>query len=364
MTLLRSIGNGIVVPNRIITATSGTRNNHALDSAFVNGVSGDAIGWVMSAPALEPINEFYCFTDLTTGTRGNVSLQCLITNAGANNTRCGTTVLATSSATVYPASDDRWVKFTFDTPYTPSSINEVLWAVVHNQAGVPATDFPSIMRETTTAYRNPTFGRGVTTTTGFSTNGTVNNEAPFVIQFGSDYYGLPFTQLSTSLSGNNTRKRGFIISDILKYFPILSVGTHPTALATTTTVQIYDATTPPSGSPLIDLSGDWVSYRKVRNPATLLSGTGPFKVVWAPAANGTSWIASEIQGYSDYPAVFDSLYDYWHMCPSVQDNGAGGWTTFFNHSSEGALIVGPPEIPSGGGGPLYLPRGFTGGFDD
>ncbi len=341
--------------------TGGARANFSLNAAFVNATSGTGLGIRYMAQTVDTIDELYVFLDATTGTRGNVTMECSIYNeAAANAARAGTTVRDVSTATAYPASDDMWIKFTFGTPYTPT-VGEILWLVIYNTAGAPGTDFPQIMTSNTITL--PNFANNAalafTTSTGFSTNGTAVQETPFVIKQGSNYFGQPFTQFNGAYYTNNQLERGFQFTpteDVVVQGYMNTSATTSFALA-----RILADATAPGGTAEneYDLDSDAnettndICGAKIFDAAVTVSGGATHKFTLTYSANSQLPGVIQIEDYATYSGVFDALRaeNALTMPWGAIDNGAGGWTIDKAIAPQFALLVQDyPAIAAGGGG--------------
>jgi hypothetical protein len=351
-------------PNQVgrVQLTSGSRTATSLNAAFVNGTSGPAVSIRWMAQTTDPIDELYVFLDSNGGTLGSITMQALVLNENTQ-TRAGTTVRATSTATVMPAAVDRWIKFTFGTPYTPA-IGEILWLTVHNTSASPATDFPGIMTATTATSIMPAsigYALGFTTTTGFTTNATAAQKCPFVLKCGSNYFGNPFTQFA-SYYASNTLQRGIVVTpteDVV----VMGVS-YNTVSANINELKIYDNSTAPGGTALAtyDLdsnanatTGDVCGGTTFAN-FTLTGGT-TYKVVLTFGTAATNPSVVQIEDYSSYSSVFDALRDNdtignpW----SCIDDGAGGWTIDKAICPALALYIDDnPAIPPSGGASSFI----------
>ena len=152
-----------------IYVLSGSRTATSLNSAYVNNTSGAGVAVRYMASTADSIDEFYIMLDAITGTRANITMTCIINNeSGAS--RAGSTTRATSTATTMPSADDKWIKFTFGTPYTPV-VGEVLWFIAYNASASPTVDYPQILTGTTIQLANiiSSVGRQNTYTTTMTT---------------------------------------------------------------------------------------------------------------------------------------------------------------------------------------------------
>jgi len=314
-------------------STSGGRTNHPLNTLYTYGSAGAAIGFRYQARDATPIDELYVMIDAGAGTLANINLACDIRNEHATSaTQPGTTVRATATNAAYGAtSAPKWVQFVFPTPYTPA-VGETLWLIVRNVAAAPATDFPSIL---CTFNAAPAFNlllanhSAYSTVNGFSTAGTLQGRAPFVVRQGGKSFGFAVTVLDTAVFAATNTLRGFQMTPPVD----IEVSGWMTAVpnGVMTSIRIYDAATPPAGSPLhtFNLGSDAGQSRDELIgakfwPPVILNGGTAYNVVtaWASAqaiGGGT------IQDYVSFPTIFDDLTDGFVDCFSVADVG-GVWT--------------------------------------
>jgi hypothetical protein len=313
---------------------SGTRTSFSLNSAYVNNTSGFGVGVRYHAKTTDTLDEFYVMLDANTGTLGNITMQCIINNENGA-TRAGSTTRATSTATAMPNAVDKWIKFTFGTPYTPA-IGEILWFIAYNTSAAPTTDYPQILTVTTAQYNNIISAYGVTnaysTTNGFSAGGSAISETPFVIKQGSMYVGNPFTAYQATTTGSNTLERGI---QITLTSPVTISGVMIYAGASNINeLKIYDSTTAPGGTTIATIDLDSTANMTTGDtsggfsfsPITLPAGT--YNIVLSISANSTLPASGVIEDYSSYSTMFDSMraQDTLHNPIGVVDDGAGGWT--------------------------------------
>jgi hypothetical protein len=271
----------------------------------------------------------------------------------------GLTLRATSDVASLPATDDRWIRFVFSTPYTPA-IGEWVFIVFENTAAVPATNFPQILNGSAaqTALQSRRIAQ-FSTVNGYSTNGTGQGELPHVIVQGSNTYGQPITALGSVATF--TGRRGILIGPEWKSFLPQRVNFNPGTA--NNRLQIFELSEPPTGTPIVDLPivtafDGLVGSMLFNFDFSTLSGSGP----WVLCTNTASSLAfgslGLIEGYSDYPAIFDALYDNFAMCPSVIQSGS---TWVVNRDRAGGMTVEldglatPSPGPSSGG---LLSQGF------
>lgn len=322
----------------VSTTSSGSRTNVGLNSACVVGTSGAAWGVPFMASKTNSIVACYCLLDATTGTRANVSMTGSLYNQGSTASRCGTTQRATVTGVALPASDDKWIKFQFGTPYTPT-VGEILWFVVQNTAAAPATDFPSILTGWAgTSAEQPENNSGMvgaTTTNGYSTNGTSMSKRAFVVEYDDGTVeGWPWSTTTSAPFTANQLERGVFIPAAPYPYQIGSIYTHA-ASTSLVTGAVYADGTAPGGSAL----GTWaygtdtnetmdelMGVKILDTPIDVPANTAIRVVVDMSANNGTP-NCFNIEGYSDYSSVFDAFFNDGALVGyGTQDDGAGGWT--------------------------------------
>lgn len=335
-------GNGIRIGNFV--ASGGSRTPTTLSVAYVHTVTGTAVGWRFQARTAEPINELYVFMDTVVGDIGLITMEAQIYNEGATATQPGSTLRDTSTATAMPDAGDKWIKFTFGTPYTPA-VGEVIWLVIYNTATIPLTNHPGIMTSTNSYIGGSVSVSGVgaatayTTTTGFSTAGTAAIEAPFVLKVGDTYIGQPFTQQNVFFA-SNTLERGIKFT-----VPVSTVvsGIEFLVNAAYTTIRILEDSTPPAGAALVSVTTTGINEligSVTFAPVTLVAGRSyKCTILYSGAATAPNGMI--IEDYTSYSAVFDAIrdQDLFSNAIGVIDNGAGGWTTKKDVSPGISLIV-------------------------
>jgi hypothetical protein len=347
----------------ITSSTGGARGNTPLNATYVNRTSGPAIGIRVRCETNEPINEVYVLNDLTTGTRANVLLRADVYNwTTAATSQPGTTLLASSNNATLPATDDRWIRFTFSTPYTPSA-GEYVFIVIHNVSAVPATDFAGIMSDSNMGNAltyHATFP--FSTANGFNTAGTTRGETPHVIVQGtSTIYGYPFT-LSSSI-GTFVGRRGILLSDDIKRFRA-GFWRIASSSGSLTRLQIFDLATPPGGTPLYDrvltateaiMGTVWMDF-----DLSTLPGSGPFVLCAATSATVPYGSIAVIEDYASFPAIFDALSNDNFANPPAVTEVAGNWVV--DRSRLGGMYMEVLDVitPSGSGG-IPIGRIISGG---
>jgi hypothetical protein len=326
--------------------SGGTRTSVALNSAFVYNVSGAAVAVRYQARSADPISDIYVLVDTVAGTLANVVLGCELRNEAAGSiTQPGTTVRATATNTGVAAVPPKWVRFNFTSPYTPT-IGEVLWFLVKNVSAAPTVDIPSILGSFNAAPGYSSLQGNQTTfssaSSGFGSGGTTQARSPFVVVQGGKSYGFAVSINNAAVYPSDTSLRGFQIKPPVD----LEVCGWQTVTGNVNlvNVRIYDAATPPAGTPLYTLalgtqanqSRDELIGAKYFPPIILNAGI-TYNVV-------TSWaVASTVGGgtiedYASFPAVFDDLVDGFVNCWPVSDVG-GTWTLLKSGYLNQQLIV-------------------------
>ena len=341
-----------------IFGSSGGRAGHPLNVAYVHRTSGQALSLRWFAKSTDPITEVYLLIDDFVGTLANCLMKAQIYNEdSASSTRPGTTLRASSTACTLPSAVDRWAKFTFGTPYSPSAIGEILHIVISSDAIAPATDYASPVITTDTAFPisvpNLT---GYSTVDGFATNGTAQSETCCIIKQGSYYQGKTISA-SSSTWPTSTRKRGIVITPPCDLKVSAIIWDQPSV--NYNGFQIFDNVTGPGGTPLYswalgsdaNQSRDEIIGSKQFTPV-LLTGGQTYKAVLTMAANLTTPSYRSVEGYSDYPAVFDELVDGFNICPACIDDGAGGWTVYNDRCMWMTMVIDEFVLPSGSAGIL------------
>jgi hypothetical protein len=345
--------------------SSGARTNFSLNVAYVHNTSGTGIGIRYQCPTADTIDELYVFMDAFTGTLGNITMACDIYNESAVTTRPGTTARDSSTATAMPNAADKWIKFTFGTPYTPT-VGEVLWFVFYNTAAAPGTDFPQIMTVTNLALS--TLGANAnftgktnvfTTAAGFSAAGTVVFEAPFVVKQGSNYFGQPYTQQTATYYTSNTLKRGLVVSGVTEDLKIFSVD-FLNAAAAYNGIKIFDSATGPDDAALrtenlgtdANEVTDELNGAKVFDTDFTMTGGSAYKAVLTFGSASQLPVVAQIEDYSSYSAVFDELTDGLNVCHACIDNGANGWT--IDKSISPSIVLFISSFPAIAGGGAYV----------
>ena len=315
-------------------AASGTRTNLSLTVAYVHYDPGPGLGTAVGvrfvAETTDTLDELYVFMDDFIGTLGNITMACDIYNEGATIGLPGATVRDSSTATAMPDGVDKWIKFTFGTPYTPA-VGEVLWFVIRNTATIPLTDAPAILLLTNCLVPQKRQAAGYSTTDGFTTS-TARITTPAVIKAGANYIGSGVTRRQTALSANNTLERGMLVipRQRCEVLAVESVGILGTAISG---INFYASATVPGGTALANyatggtnkVTGELMFFHAL-SPTIVLERGQTYRVTFTFSANSTLGIAAQVEDYASYTTPFDALVDGHFACPMVQDNGAGGWT--------------------------------------
>ena len=347
-------------------APSGTRANVSLNTAYTHLTSGTASAIRFVASVSGNLTDCYMFNDLTTGTRANVTLRGRLYDAigAGSNSRPGTGLLGTATNATLPASDDQWVSWNFSSPVAVTA-GTTYWFVVDNIAGAPATDFCGLMSAANMicngSINNPNSIGYVSSTTGFTTNGTVNSRGPVIVVISGQAFGSLFTIQSNGIFANNTRRRGLRFHNDLKYFRIVGVALTVGTITTPTTIEFCDASAAPGSSILESRALNPTLISNVQThyfdtPVTLTGSTDFHVVLSGLTTNSVAPGGPLIEDYASISSVVDSMFDGMSFCYGVQDDGVGGWTLFRNIAVGMSLIIEGLNIPSASGG--LLSQGF------
>ncbi len=310
---------------------SGSRTNFSLNAAFVNGSGGPSVGLRFLARSLAPIEKLYVMMDDVAGTLASITMEAKIWNEHVSSaSQPGSTLRATSTACVMPNAVDKWIEFTFDTPYSPAAIGEVLWFTLSNTSAVPGTNYPLILVNTAGLPgingQQAFNAGGASHTSGFTSAGAAISRMPHVVVQGGIVYGGSFTTSAVGYA-TSTSMKGIQIKPPTDIEVCGFMGTTAVAM---TGLRIYDADTPPAGTPLHTFnlgsdagqSRDEVIGAKFWAPIVLQGGR-LYNVVYTYATTATM-SGGQTEDYASYPAVFDALIDYFNVCPGVLDT-AGAW---------------------------------------
>lgn len=347
----------------------GSRTSFALDSAYVNGTSGDGVAIRYISQIASKITEVYVYCDSKTGSPS--TFTCDIYNEHASNSaRTGSTSRSSSTSVTLPSGAAGWMKFDTFSNYTPT-VGEILWIVIHNTTGTPSSNYINVLTATNTVFAVPTtsIALGHNNTAGFSTNGTTAVEMPFVINHGGTYVGQPFTQRNSRASASTEMGFQFTPTEDMK---ATAWFTSAGGASNYSDLRILADATAPGGSALYtyDLDSDAnettcdVLGAKFFDSEITLSGGTTYKCTVTYGTATTTPSYAEIEDYATYSTMFDTLrgYDLTQNPWMVIDNGAGGWTTYKDRCLDSCLVVvDNPAISSGGG--LIRHPGMNGGLN-
>ena len=341
-----------------IFGSSGSRANIALNAAYVNRTSGPAVGIRIRCETNEPINELYILLDAIVGTRTNITMRADLYDYGTT-TQPGTTLRASSDVATLPATDDRWIRFVFSTPYTPTA-GEYVYAVFHNLAVAPVTDHPLVFVDSAASFDiNHHFTEGYSSINGFSTAGTNRSElAHVVVQGASTVYGLPVTLLSSITAF--TGRRGILLSQEIKKYKIsfLRTSSPSTALID---FQVFDLSTPPTGTPLYSQAllpqEESLGEVLLNLDCSTLPGTGPFVFCLSTSSSLAQGGTGLIEGYSDFPSVFDLFSSDNFANPATVTEVAGNWVVDRSRLMGGFAFDVSGIVASSGSSPQPFMRG-------
>jgi len=293
--------------------SSGTRANTPLNAAYNHLVSGPAVGYRFRAQKAGALQECYAFLDTTTGTRANISLR-----------------------------------------------------VIDNLAAVPATDFPGILsgvsfRQLGRLPNSETILNGYSTTNGYTTSGSSAHPG-LVYLVDGEAYGNPFTLVSSAYTSNQLRHGALFSNDLarFRYWTFQADG----ATASTNLFEVHDPLLAPGSgiihSSVIPIAAVDTTGGMQFLPLLEVSGSGEFIVSVRSTVNTTGPSCFVIEGYSDYPAVFNQFFDNFTTPRAIQE-AAGVWAII---PGAAARISLPASEFRSSGGSIWLPRNMAGGFTE
>lgn len=345
-----SIGQGVLI--------TGSRANIPLNAAYNHLVSGPAMGYRFRAQAAGPLQEFYAFLDATTGNRANVSMRCRLyqDNNSASSFRPSSNLIATATNTALPASDDRWIRWEFPTP-PPLTFDENYWIIIDNLAAAPATDFPGILtglnfRTANRSVQLEPLQTGYSTTNGYSSNGVgVLFSGIYVVD--GLAFGQPFTSSANAYTSNQLRHGALFAKGIesFLYYSFLADGTG----STTNILEVQNAANTPGSGVMftanIPTANADLTLGTLFNPRLDLSGADEYIVSLRATANVTTPSSLRIEGYADYPAVFDQFFDGVVNCKAIEEV-AGQWQVIPGAMARINLLIDSIKPSSSSGIPL------------
>jgi hypothetical protein len=343
--------------------TTGSRANFPINSAYVHLTSGAGYAVRFRAQSAGPLQEFYALLDATTGNRANVSLRGRLyqDNNAASSSRPSSNLIATANNASLPASDDRWVRWTFPTP--PSLVlNENYWFVVDNLAAAPATDFPSLLtgfnfRTSNRATNTELLGSSFSSVNGFTTNGS-GAGAFFVYVVDGLAYGNPFTAATNTPYTSNQLRHGALFASEFERFQYYSPQIDGIALATNL-FEVHDANVSVGSGVLYSSSiptGNADStLGTILIPSVDVSGAAEYVVSVRATANTSGPSGLFIEGYADYPAVFDQFFDGIVTCKAIQEV-SGAWQVVPGVAARFQMMIDSIK-PNAGSTPFAFMRG-------
>lgn len=319
-------------------SASGSTTSIALSTAYVHRTSGNVVAIRHIARSAQPINELMMFQTAVAGTGG--AIVCDIYGEGPSTTQPDDTpILDSSTATSSTAVANRWVKFTFGTPYTPA-VGEILWFVLRNTDAAPGTNNASFHSALSAGVPDPAMGniasQGYSSTVGFSAAGTQSNRTPFMIKEGSLWYGNPFNMAGTA-PGSSTLMKGmrFTPRETAKIMAVdMTSGVNnidkfriygPGQLPNDTPLFEWDMDSD-AGQTTADLMG--MKFFAPANQPILQAGV-QYSAIFTYVTNGTGITFVTIGDYvgGTYEADIDALrLSDPHACPIyLRDDGANAW---------------------------------------
>jgi hypothetical protein len=222
-------------------------SNIQLDSAYIPGTSGDAIGWRFTPPDSLTLTKVAIHIASYGGTAANVTDLDVEVRPEAGNPRPDTATLL-GSGSMNPASATGWVYFTgLSIALTSGALQ---WLIVGDVNG-NGTDFARVNYRNSLVleFHTTTQLRSTSTTVGWTANPSIALNDPIVVMVFSDgtVMGTPFTALSTT--GSAATERGWHFSDGLPVGVKVYAIVDPNGSASYAGARIWLGTEGPGGTP-------------------------------------------------------------------------------------------------------------------
>ena len=335
--------------------TAGTPQTLALSSAYVSGSAGNSSSARWKPVANITVTDLYFFISSYVGTAANVNdLECEIRSGTISAVTAGAPgLIASSSASLNPASALGWIKFT---GLSAALTAGTYYYFILRDADGNGTDHAVIMDRHTGGFANTQSDRfrmvSVTTANGYSTLTAQTRTASVVLVFSTGrVLGMPLSAVAGATSSTN--RKGFFLStgirEATKIHGIATNNPHNSILS----AEIIDGTALPGGATLGPSSVQTTSYSTtiigvMFSPFTLQKST-PYRVVMtyggactspnkitigtgtdanlrAAMLGGGGWYWAEANGTTDWSNDDISAFPY--ACLLVEDqfevSGPGG----------------------------------------
>lgn len=303
---------------------SATKTGLALGSAYTYGSAGAAVGFRFVAPTSGNLNSIYFFVTAILGTPGVTTVELRNCISGTTS-KPGTTLHATQTVSPGTAAN-KWIKCTFDTPYSVTLgveywivLGDAGWTTGKTASVLYISGALMVVNRTLTPY---------TTANGFSSAGALSSNAGGIVFVFADgtITGAPYT--ANTAYANNNRERGLKIIGLTENLKINGVFFIASA-SDLTTLKIYKGTTAPGGT--TELTVTLASGAKdvgaiLFSPFTLLRNTIYRIVLSAGASNTTTPKYFEIEDYATGGTDLINCGLGGGTITGTQDDGAGGWT--------------------------------------
>jgi len=254
----------------------GTRTGFALDTAplvwsdILANRSGQALAWRFIAPSTSTVVRVAVYLSAVGGTPGALTLRLCAYGTG---TAIPGNLVTNGTATAIPGSADSWLLFTFATP-PGHTVGTPYWLVLGDGGWTTPNTSTILMRGNGPSINTLAVGYSsliaYTSTTGFSTAGTVIGIPPVLaIEFGDgSFLGASYTNVVSYTS--NTRERGLKIVGLTESLAV-SGGAFPTATAYQG-LKCYEGATIPGGTIFSGFNGG--AILSLDNGCTALGATG------------------------------------------------------------------------------------------
>lgn len=222
-----------------------------LQSNYVAGTSGHAIGARIMTPVNETINDLYFYLNSYSGTAANVNdLDWEIRNQnGTTFSLPDTSGAALSSGSFNPSSATKWIKITGISQALTAGTH--YWFIVGDADGNGTHFALPFVAWAGIGYFPYEFGwGGLYTTNGWQGAGTPAGVAAWVANCASgDVYGMPWE--GEEAPTNGTYERGLLVDDLGGSLRILAIcGTASGVGGQAAGARIWEGTSGPTGTPL------------------------------------------------------------------------------------------------------------------
>lgn len=324
----------------------------ALDSAYVHGTSGDAVGCRFVAPVSQASSSItvYAYCTAVTGSPTDVRCRLYDGPGGSDDVdRPSTSAhLAESSGVDCSAEAASWVAFTITSALTAG---QIYYLLIHNATASPDANYPTFPSRALPVIGHvlaAKFFHGCYTAAGYSADGTNETSAPaMVIKFSDGtLLGNPF--VTTEAHASNTYTRGICVTptEDVTVSGIYNLWNY--AAITAAKIRVHGGSDVSGASATAQRgaqSGSWVGRFA---PTTLTGGTRyDILLTYSGNTQGNIYTMGEASPPADVQACV------WPGSGYIDDADGTPATDNTKTLIIGALVDDWPAI-SGGSGGVYL----------